>query len=56
MLNAGAPTPTHCVFFQAPIGMAQDQKKDGMDALINSWGYYINYGSDLALRFRVAEQ
>jgi uncharacterized protein (TIGR02599 family) len=48
---------THAVFFQAPLGFQTIQGKlsegssivdlySGMDALLNSWGYFVEYGSD----------
>lgn len=50
MLNAGEPTPTHGVFFQAPIGMVEDPANESLSDLLNAWGYYVVYGSDLKSR------
>lgn len=46
---AGEPQPGHCVFFQAPLGMVDDTKKLGsLDHLMNTWGYFLEIGSDSA--------
>jgi uncharacterized protein (TIGR02599 family) len=48
---------THAVFFQAPLGFQTIQSKtntntdlvdiySGMDSLLNSWGYFVEFGSD----------
>lgn len=50
MLNAGDPTPTHGVFFQAPIGMVETPANKSLSDLLNAWGYYVVYGSDLKSR------
>lgn len=51
----GAPTaprqwPTHGVFFQAPLGFSQDSTTYGLENLLNTWGYFIEFGSDAAER------
>lgn len=45
--------PTHAVFFNAPLGFVKSANAntnvkpyEGLDYLINSWGYFIQYGSD----------
>ncbi len=39
--------PGHGVFFQAPMGMVSDTTKLGaMDHLMNSWGYFVEIGTD----------
>ncbi len=44
---AGSVQPGHAVFFQAPIGMVDDTTNLGaMDHLMNSWGYFLEVGSD----------
>ena len=52
------PRPTHSIFFQAPMGFVVSgstgdtvyQTYRGMENLLNTWGYYIEYGSDTAFR------
>lgn len=39
--------PGHGVFFQAPLGSVTDTTKLGaMDHLMNSWGYFVEVGTD----------
>ena len=41
--------PGHGVFFQAPNGLVENINKLGpLDHLINTWGYFVEVGSDLA--------
>lgn len=46
--------PTHAIFFQAPLGLVglpgQLVSYHGLDNLINTWGYCIEYGDDAATR------
>lgn len=43
--------PSHAVFFQAPLGLVADTANyHGLDNLINTWGYCIEYGDDSQLR------
>ncbi len=43
--------PTHAVFFQAPLGLvANSADYHGLDNLLNTWGYCIEYGDDSQLR------
>jgi len=43
--------PTHSVFFQAPIGYVSDTLKfGGLETLLNTWGYYVEFDSDSATR------
>jgi len=48
----GARWPTHGIFFQAPLGAAQPGQTDlsGLNSLLNTWGYFIEFGSDAAFR------
>ena len=51
--QAGGPggnlQPGHGVFFQTPNGLVEDQSKLGsLDHLINTWGYFVELGSDAA--------
>jgi len=47
-LTNGDPAdyPTHAVFFQAPIGYTANSDYQGLNHLLNTWGYYIEFGSD----------
>ena len=46
---AGEVQPGHGVFFQAPIGMVANTTSLGaMDHLMNTWGYFLEVGSDSA--------
>jgi uncharacterized protein (TIGR02599 family) len=38
--------PTHAVFFQAPLGFINDSSYSGLENLLNTWGYFIEYGDD----------
>ncbi len=38
--------PTHAVFFLGPFGDSDDSQIVGMEALLNAWGYYIEFNSD----------
>ncbi|MDR0534503.1 MAG: Verru_Chthon cassette protein C [Verrucomicrobiales bacterium] len=47
--------PTHAVFFQAPFGfvdesLANADKAVGLGNLLNTWGYFIEFGNDDAER------
>ena len=48
----GAQWPTHGIFFQAPLGAAQPGQTElsGLNSLLNTWGYFIEFGSDSAFR------
>ena len=39
-------SPTHSVFFQVPLGRANNSTYLGMETLFNSCGYYIEYSDD----------
>lgn len=44
-------TPTHAVFFQAPFGFVSDTTAySRMENLLNTWGYFVQFGSDSLLR------
>lgn len=55
--NAGMRT-THCVFFQAPTGVTQtvslsdstNLKLGEFKNLLNTWGYFVEFGTDVAER------
>ena len=37
--------PSHCLFFQAPLGYTETGNYAGLTNLVNTWGYYIEYTS-----------
>lgn len=41
-------------FFQAPLGYAVDAKYKGMDTLLNTCGYYVDFGSNAGVPSHVA--
>lgn len=41
---------TQAVFFQAPFGFTEDSSYGGMETMVNTWGYFIEFGSDLTRR------
>ena len=42
---------THAVFFQAPFGFSSNATTfGGMESMVNTWGYFIEFGSDSGLR------
>jgi uncharacterized protein (TIGR02599 family) len=44
--------PTHGVFFQVPLGMVDDRINfSGLGNLLNTWGYYIEFNTDLRPAF-----
>lgn len=48
------PRPTHAIFFQAPAGYVDDPTNfGGMENLLNTWGYYIEYNEDILPPFLV---
>ena len=42
--------PTHGIFFQAPLGFSQDATTYGLENLLNTWGYFVEFNSDAAER------
>ena len=51
MLPSGAQSTTHGICFQAPFGFTNDSSAyGGMESMVNTWGYYIEFGSDANLR------
>jgi len=44
--------PTHGLFFQAPLGLAQPGQTNlaGLNSLLNTWGYFIEFGSNADFR------
>jgi uncharacterized protein (TIGR02599 family) len=41
---------THAVFFQAPLGVTENDRYRGYENLLCTWGYYLELGDDRALR------
>jgi len=50
VISPGIPnqSPTHGVFFQAPLGMVDTKGVVNMENLLNTWGYFIQFGDDSA--------
>ncbi len=46
----GGTHPTHAIFFQAPLGYVETSTYSGMENLLNTWGYYLEFSDDSALR------
>lgn len=38
--------PGHAVFFMAPLGFTYSSANDGLNELLNTWGYYLEYRPD----------
>lgn len=51
ILPSGISSTTQAVFFQAPFGFSENATAyGGLEAMVNTWGYFIEFGSDAALR------
>ena len=52
------PRPTHSMFFQAPLGFTAPlnptdttyTQYEGLENLLNTWGYFIEFGDDASLK------
>jgi len=44
------PRPTHSIFFVAPLGEVENLAYSGLQNLLNTWGYYVEYADDSKLR------
>ena len=44
------PRPVHSIFFVAPLGDVDDPNYSGLQNLLNTWGYYVEYADDSKLR------
>ncbi|MEI6071371.1 MAG: Verru_Chthon cassette protein C [Verrucomicrobiae bacterium] len=44
------PRPTHSIFFLAPLGVVDSTDYGGLQNLLNTWGYYLEYADDSKLR------
>ena len=43
--------PSHAIFFQAPLGLTTNSTAyGGLDNLLNTWGYFIEFGDDSNIR------
>jgi uncharacterized protein (TIGR02599 family) len=51
ILPGANSSTTHAVFFQAPFGFTSNSTAfGGMESMVNTWGYFIEFGSDSVLR------
>ncbi len=50
LCGGDAPRPGHAVFFQAPLGFSDSSHFQGLENLINSWGYFVEFNSDKQFR------
>ena len=41
---------SHAVFFQAPLGFVDDDAFRGLENLVNTWGYFVEFNSDRSFR------
>ena len=44
------PRPAHSIFFLAPLGEVDDSNFSGLQNLLNTWGYFIEFADDSKLR------
>ncbi len=49
-LGLGGKRTTHGIFFQAPLGYVSSSSYSRFHDLLNTWGFFIEYGSDQGLR------
>lgn len=49
---SGKRWPTHGVFFQSPLGASEPGQTNlsGLNSLLNTWGYFVEFGSDESFR------
>lgn len=51
-LGSSAKRPTHAIFFQAPLGYVDDTSSfGGLQSLINTCGYYVEFNKDTKADF-----
>ena len=51
LLPAGAKSTTQAVFFQSAFGFTADVGNyGGLESMLNTWGYFIEFGDDSAIR------
>ncbi len=41
--TTAAKRPTHCTFFQAPLGLTEDPDYRPFSNLLNTWGYFVEF-------------
>ncbi|PTY06816.1 prepilin-type cleavage/methylation domain-containing protein [Verrucomicrobia bacterium LW23] len=47
LLGTPSVHPTHAIFFQAPLGYTENKKYGSFENLLNTWGYFIEFGDDM---------
>ncbi|MFZ4594259.1 MAG: Verru_Chthon cassette protein C [Verrucomicrobiaceae bacterium] len=50
LLPQQALSPGHALFFQAPLGLAEDAEVQRLEDTVNTLGYWVAFGSDLDFR------
>jgi len=51
LLPSSIASNTQAIFFQAPFGFTSDAGNyGGLESLLNTWGYFIEFGGDTGLR------
>jgi uncharacterized protein (TIGR02599 family) len=48
--STAAQRPGHGIFFQAPLGYVSDPTNERLRNLLNTWGYFVEFGDDNASR------
>lgn len=49
LLGSAVPNNSgHAVFFQVPVGFSLLEKNQGLNGLLNDWGYYVEFADDSA--------
>jgi len=49
-LTGSSSVTTHAVFFQAPLGYVTGANYSNLENLINTWGYFVEFGDDSQAR------
>ncbi len=49
-LTGATDKPTHALFFQAALGFSSDANYSKLNKLLNTWGYFIEFGDDSSSR------
>jgi uncharacterized protein (TIGR02599 family) len=47
LLDGPGKYPGHAVFFTGSFGVSNSTTTDGLGTLLNGWGYFVEFGSDL---------
>lgn len=50
LLPGGRIYSGQATFFQAPLGLADDPTVDGLENLLNTWGYFLEFSDDSSIR------